>query len=117
MKKALVKINIQVTTLFRLISTFFTSSISYIPKIPLPSIFYSLDYRDSKHDFKILTILHKKDKFVIPLDVIYQSSNRFLTIFSNAKPPKIIKKIINRLEKANSLIIRLEHNYFVFVTT
>jgi hypothetical protein len=48
--------------------------------------------------------------------VIYQSSNRLFTIFKNAKPPKIINQIINKLEKAISFIIRLiPHSFLVFV--
>jgi hypothetical protein len=37
---------------------------------------------------------------------IYHFSNRFLTIFKSAKPPKIIRKIINKFEKAKSLVSR-----------
>lgn len=39
--------------------------------------------------------------------VFYQSSNRLLTIFKNAKPPRIIRQIINKVEKTNSFTIRL----------
>jgi len=42
----------------------------------------------------------------------YQSSNFFFKIFKNAKPPKIINQIINKLEKANSLIIRFITHHF-----
>ncbi len=38
---------------------------------------------------------------------IYQSSNRLFTIFKNAKPPRMIRQIINKVEKTNSLTFRL----------
>ena len=40
---------------------------------------------------------NKKRKFVGVIEVIYLSSNRFFTIFKNAKPPKMIRQIINKV--------------------
>jgi hypothetical protein len=49
----------------------------------------------------------KKEQICEVIEVIYLSSNRFFTIFKNAKPPKMIRQIINKLDRANSLIIEL----------
>ena len=45
--------------------------------------------------------------------MIYLSFSRLFTICKNTKPPKIIRQIVNRLEKANSLIIRLNSRLFL----
>jgi len=77
------------------------------------NLYFSPFFRfpDTKNFFAVHTSLHQQfckkrtNQFMI-FKSVCQSSNFFFKIFKNAKPPKIINQMINKLEKANSLTIR-----------
>ncbi len=93
--KALVKTSVQPTTLSKLISIFLLPSVASIPRIFLPSTYCS------RNNFV------SRAQICGVIELIYQSSNRLFTIFKNAKPPRIIRQIMNKVEKTNSFTSRL----------